>query len=131
MGRQLRSKRGGEVKKFTRATTGTTKHTIDAYGVTEIVSTAAASFVLAPPEEGVEKTPIFQNPTSAAVAVLLSTDGAASVTVGTTAATRITSNSTAAAVVKLVGVNSTRWAVVSIYPPGVAANTTGVVLGTS
>jgi hypothetical protein len=131
MGRQLRTKRAGEIELFTRATTGTTRDTIDNYGVTDISSTAANTYVLAAPETGVRKTLIAQQPTSAAVVVRLTTEAGAAVTVGTTANTRITFNSTVQSVVELVGVNSTRWAVVSVYPDNVAANTTGTVFGTS
>lgn len=131
MGRQLRSKRAGEVEKFTRATTGTTRDTIDNYGITELDSTVANTYVLAAPVEGVRKTLICQTPTSAALVVRLTTEAGTSVTVGTTANTRITFNSTAQSVVELVGVNSTRWAVVSVYPDNVAENTTGTVFGTS
>ncbi len=131
MGRQLRTKREGESKLFVGATTATSVASIDSNGVTLFDTTAAKSYVLAPPAEGVRKTLVCNSPTSAAVTVLLCTDGAASVTVGSTASTRITFNATAEAVVDLVGVNATRWAVVSVYPDNVAANATGTVFGTS
>jgi len=131
MSRQVRTTRGGEGKAFSAATTGTTKATIDNSGITELTSTAANSYVLGAPSAGVRKTLICQTPTSAAVTVLLCTDGAASVTVGTTGNTRVTFNSTVQSVVELIGINSTRWAVSSVYPDNVAANTTGTVFGTS
>jgi hypothetical protein len=130
MGRQERSKRAGEIVKFTRAvSTGSTKEVIDSVGVTELNSTAANTYTLAPPVEGAHKYLVDQTPTSAAVVVRASTG--TGVTIGTTAATQITFNSTAQAVVHLLGINSTRWAVVSVYPDNVAANTTGTQIGTS
>lgn len=131
MGRQLRNARAGEKKLFVAASTGTTKVTIPNYGVSELSSTVANTYVLGKPETGVEKTLICQTPTSAAVVVRLTTDADVSITLGTTANTRITFNSTRQAVVSLIGVDSTRWAVKSVYPDNVAANTTGTVFGTS
>ena len=130
MGRTVRTKRAGEIEKYTRAvTTGSSIETIDATGVTELLSTAANTYTLAPPVEGAHKYLIDQTPTSAAVVVRASTG--TGITIGTTAATQVTFNSTAQAVVHLLGVNSTRWAVVSVYPDNVAANTTGTEIGTS
>ena len=136
MGRQLRSKRAGESVPFVKVVPQTTVAKtsvvhIDNYGVTNLTQTTTGVFtyVLGAPLEGVWKTLVDQSATSEGSIVRGSTG--TSVTFGTTAATQITFNSTKQSVVQLLGVNSTRWAVVSVYPDNVAANTTGTVIGTS
>ena len=129
MGRATRTVRAGEKQLFVEATTGSSVATIPNFGVSRITTTAAETFVLGAPEQGVEKTILVNSPTSAAITVRLSTG--TSVTVGSTAATQITFNATADACVKLVGVSSVAWSVASVYPDNVAANSTGTVIGTS
>ncbi len=130
MGRCFRSLRSDEGKSFISGTTGATLPRIPNYGVTEITS-AANTWTLDPPREGVTKTLYALGVSSAARVVQLSSDGAAAVKVGNQAATRITFNATVAMVVQLLGVNSTQWLVTSCNPETAAVNSTGVVFGTS
>lgn len=129
MGRTMRSVRSGEKVLRVEATTGSSVATIPNYGVSRITTTAAETFVLGAPDENVEKTLLVNSPTSAAITVRLSTG--TSVTVGSTAATQLTFNATADTCVRLIGVSSTSWSVVSVYPDNVAENSTGTVIGTS
>jgi hypothetical protein len=129
MGRCFRSLRSGEGEAFITGTTGASLPRIPNYGVTEITS-AANTWTLDPPREGVTKVLYALGVSSAARVVQLSSNGAAAVKVGNQAATRITFNATVAMTVSLLGVNSTQWLLVGADPP-IAANSTGIVIGTS
>lgn len=127
MGRQLRNVRVGEHElENAIAIASSAKVGISNYGVTELPSTAAVDYVMAPPQEGVRKTLYSVTTTSAAVVVRLST--AATVTVGNQGATQLTFGATHAMAVDLLGVNSTQWIITGQY---LTANTTGLVVGTS
>lgn len=130
MGRQLRTLPSGEIEKTIPGTTGAGVLTIANFGVTEI-SSAADTWTLAPPSEGVRKVLYALGASSAARVVQLSTNGAATVKVGNQSATRITFNATVAQAVELLGINSTQWIVLSVNPETAAVNSTGVVIGTS
>jgi hypothetical protein len=130
MGRQTRTLPAGEVKKIVSGTTSATVIGIPNYGVTEI-SSAANTWTLAPPAEGVRKILYAQGVSSAARVVQLSSDAAAAVKVGNQAATRITFNATVTQVVELLGINSTQWVVISASPETAAVNSTGIVFATS
>lgn len=134
MGRQLRTVRTGNGGEFrddiVSATTGTTSVSIENYGVT-VLTSGANTWTLAPPSSGVHKYLVSIASSSAARVVQLSTDGAATVKVGNQSATRVTFNSTVEMCVHLLGINSTQWTLVSANPDFVAANTTGIVFGTS
>ena len=129
MARQLRTLREGEQSLEVSATTGTTALTIPNYGVTELPSTAANTYVLAPPVEGVRKTLYSVTTTSAAVVVRGSTG--TTVNFGNQSATQITFNATVDMCVELLGLSATRWLVVNVNPETAAVNSTGVVIGTS
>jgi hypothetical protein len=129
MGRQLRTLPANEGEKLISGTTSASVVTIPNYGVTEI-SSAANTWTLAPPVEGCEKVLYALGISSAARVVQLSTNAAAAVKVGNQSATRITFNATVAQCVTLRGINSTQWLLVSADPP-IAANSTGIVIGTS
>jgi hypothetical protein len=129
MGRQYRTLPSNEGSKLISGTTSASVVTIPNYGVTEI-SSAANTWTLAPPVEGCEKVLYALGISSAARVVQLSTNAAAAVKVGNQSATRITFNATVAQCVTLRGINSTQWLLVSADPP-IAANSTGIVIGTS
>jgi hypothetical protein len=129
MGRQLRTLPSNEGEKLIAGTTSASVVTIPNYGVTEITS-GANTWTLAPPTEGCEKTLYALGVSSAARVVQLSTNAAAAVKVGNQAATRITFHSTVGMCVRLLGINSTQWVLVSVDPP-IAANSSGIAIGTS
>lgn len=123
MGRTLRTARAGEKKYavgLVPGTTGTVR--IGNFGVTEVTTEWAGMYVLGAPEAGIEKTFIATRVPATAVSVNLST--AETVTVaGSTAVTSITFSTAADNVgsVTLVGVNTTEWAVKSLYNAGSTA----------
>ena len=126
MGRQLRSKRAGEIKKMTQNTTGQSSPTISNYGVTVLSATTTAPYILDKPEEGTRVT-LIDNTTVGAKVVRATTIGdATSVTIGSGSAYQITFTSTVAQAITLVGVSTARWCVESIYPTsGALAPTVG------
>lgn len=127
MSRQLRTLRSASsVALVTATAASSTTPTIPNYGATDVSALAATDWVLGPPEAGVSKTLFSTSSTSVARIVHCSTG--TSVTCNSTAATNITFNSTLDTVVMLLGVNSTRWIVTGVYPPGAAVNSTGLVL---
>lgn len=130
MSRQLRTLHAASSEPFVQPTVASsTALVIPNYGVTDLTTSAAADYVLAPPEKGVTKTLICTSSTSVARVVRGST--AATVTFTLAGATQIGFNSTVDAVVRLLGISSTRWTIVSAYPPSAAVNSTGIVVGTS
>lgn len=118
---------------FVGATTGSTKLTLDNYGVT-VLTSGANTWTLAPPTQGVIKRLVsVTTGSSAARVVQLSSDGAASVKVlsAGNAFTRITFNSTDVMYVELLGINSTAWLLTRASTGAGAIGTTGIVFATS
>lgn len=102
-------------------TTGGAVADIPNHGITVLDATVSETYTLAPPSSGVKKTIVCQQPSSAigyvvygssaadsSVPTVTFTGGAAGV-----AATKLvfTTSSTFDSVVELIGINSTRWAV--------------------
>lgn len=115
MGRQFRPPRSGEVKKLVTplVSASSTLAVIPNYGITDISTYAAGDYVMDAPVEGVDKTIVWASSSSAAVVVRMSTG--TSVKVGHTAATQITFGlTTCDCAARLVGLNSTRWALVNM-----------------
>jgi hypothetical protein len=131
MGRQFRPPRSGNIVAFASPTITAASSVITAipnYGYSDLSAYAAGDYQLAAPDIGVRKTLVRASSTSAAVVVRLSTSGTVSAgTLATTAGTQFTFNATVDQVLTLIGVNSTHWAIESMYPP-TAVNATGVVL---
>lgn len=127
MGRQFRSVRKGGSGSHSGAGSGTlvapvfassssTAIQIPNYGITDLTTFTAGEYVMDAPDTGVTKTLVWASSSSAAVVIRMST--AQTVKVGNSAATQITFGlSTCDAAVQLVGLNSTRWAVVSATVP--------------
>lgn len=126
MGRQFRGVRKGgsgyqpagtnTLVAPTFASSSSTAIQIPNYGVTDLTTFTAGEYVMDAPDVGVSKTLVWASSSSAAVIVRMST--AQSVKVGNSAATQITFGlSTCDAAVQLVGLNSTRWALVSFTVP--------------
>jgi hypothetical protein len=140
MGRQYRAPRRGELKKAVPPAVLSTALsaivTIPNYGFTDIGGgSTAGSYVLDAPEEGVVKVLACVTSTSGARVVRMSTANTVSVgtlagTTGTGGGHQITFNATVDMVVTLWGVNSTHWAIQSMYPP-TAANSTGIVVAST
>jgi hypothetical protein len=134
MGRQYRSPKqagsvgGGHFREFVGPTPPSSVGLVDqipSYGVTNISTWAASTYFMAPPSEGVMKTILSSNPSSAAAAArVIKLSSGNTVTVGyvgpTTGASGNThlsfGASTADFCVTLMGVNSTHWAIVSVHP---------------
>lgn len=130
MSRQLRTLHAGSSEPFVQPTVASsTSLVIPNYGVTDVSATTAVEYTLAPPEAGIMKTIISLSSGSTARVVRGST--AATVKFNNQGGTQITFNATVDSCVRLLGVNSTRWTVLSSYPPGLAVNSTGTVVGTS
>jgi hypothetical protein len=138
MGRQFRAPRAGNIEKFVGPTVTAASSTIIAipnYGVTNVSTFATGDYVLDAPEEGVKKTLFCVSSTSIPVIVRLSTG--ASVKAGHTAATQIILGlTTIDSAIELVGVNSTRWAILSMTATSTVPSWTGstvasVTFGTS
>lgn len=145
MGRQFRTPRrgvsvGGGAQPFVSpavVTSSSTAIAIPNYGVTDIGAYAAGEYVLDAPETGSRKTIVCVSSTSNARVIRFSTVagvGAGAVTCGTLAGTtgtsggtQITFNATTDMCVVLLGINSTHWAIETMWPP-TAANSTGIVL---
>jgi hypothetical protein len=130
MGRQYRAPRRGTVNKFVTipAVIGVTSVVVQIpnYGVTDVSTFAAGEYVLDAPEEGVEKTIISVSGTSVARVIRSATDGA--VKFGNALTSIVYGASTIDMCITMVGVNSTRWAITSVYP--VAATAAGLTLST-
>jgi hypothetical protein len=144
MGRQYRSPRakgavGDGVREFVGPVPGSSvvtlnlgaAHTIPSYGVTDISTWAASTYLMAPPTQGCMKTILHHGPTSAAGAartIKLSTDNSVTVryctpTTGTAGNTHILiGNATADVCLTLMGVNSTHWIVYSVFPVTTASS---------
>jgi len=135
MGRQFRPPRSGTVNKFVQPNTTSSSSTavaIPNYGITDIGGFSAGDYVLAPPDEGVRKTIFCVSSSSAARVLRFSTGGTVTAgtlagSTGSLAGTQITFNATVDQCVVLIGINTTHWAIESMYPP-TAANSTGIVL---
>ncbi len=150
MGRQYRSPRAsgpasgsGHFREFVNPTPTTDvgadggaapTFLIPAYGVTNISTWGASTYVMAPPAEGVMKTILSSNPSSAACAArVIKLSSGNTVTVGYVGPTTGTGGnthlsfgaSTADICLTLMGVNSTHWSIVSIHP--VTTTSTGFV----
>lgn len=149
MGRQYRSlKRGGSLggSHFVQnagpvsATSSSVVTAIPNYGMTVLSSTVtfpAGEYVLDAPQEGVLKTIVCVSGSSDARVIRLSPSTANNVTVnygtpttGTGGNTQITFNATVSATITLLGINSTHWAVYSMWPP-TAVNSTGIVIAST
>lgn len=132
MGRQTRTPHSGEVAKFVSPNVVTSSSALVAipnYGVTDMSTWAAGEYVLAAPDEGVRKT-LFSVSSSSTVYPTIRLSTGTSVKIGNQLATQIAFPATVDTVVVLLGVNSTRWLLESASPP-IAANSTGIVIGTS
>lgn len=130
MSRQFRTLPAASSVALVAATrTSSTELTIPNYGITDVSAAAATDWVLAPPDVGVRKTLFSTSSTSVARVVRLSTG--TSVVGNSTAGTIITFQATLDTVITLIGINSTRWIVESVYPPAAAVNSTGLTVATS
>ena len=146
MGRQYRTPRapgvtGGHFREFVGPTPGSTvatlnlggAHTIPSYGVTDISTWGASTYLMAPPEQGCMKTILSRSSSGAARVIKLST--ANTVTVGyNTPTTGASGNthlsfgaSTADVCVTLMGADSTHWVIVSAYPTTASTGFVGIV----
>lgn len=122
MGRQFRPARQGGADKRAGGLTQTfatvngassTAIRIPNYGYTDLSTYAAGDYVLDAPSEGVHKTLVWASSSSAAVVVRGSTG--TTVKMGHSAATQITFGlTTTDCAAELLGLNSTRWAVVNM-----------------
>lgn len=110
---------------------GNSGHVIPSYGVTDISTWAASTYLMAPPTQGCVKTILHHGPTSAAGAsrtIKLSTGNTVTVryctpTTGTAGNTHIViGNATADVCLTLLGVNSTHWIVQSVFPVTTASS---------
>jgi hypothetical protein len=98
---------------------------IPAYGVTDISTWGASTYLMAPPTQGCVKTLLHHGPTSAASAartIKLSTGNTVTIryctpTTGTAGNTHIVFGAATADIcMTLLGVNSTHWVVQSVFP---------------
>jgi hypothetical protein len=147
MGRQFRSPRvagkvdGGSFREFVGPVPGSSSavanlshpHTIPAYGVTNISTWAASTYFMAPPVEGALKTIVSYSSGSAVRWIKASTGATVNVGgIGGSASTANTSiifsDSTVGQCLTLLGLNSTMWAIVSVYP---ALNSTAIDIRTT
>lgn len=129
MSRQLRSLPAGSSVAFVTPTrASSTELVIPNYGITDV--STQGEFTMAPPDAGVRKTLFYASSSTSATAVVRFST-AATVKGSLAGATQITFAGTVDCVVELIGINSTRWAVISAYPPGAAVNSTGIIVGTS
>jgi hypothetical protein len=129
MGRQFRAPRRGNSVKFNTVQVPASSSTVIAipnYGITDVSTFAAGEYVLDAPEEGVRKTLVNVSGTSAARIIRSATDGA--VKFGNALTSIVYGGTTVDTCIVLVGINSTRWCVESVYP--VAATAAGVTLST-
>lgn len=131
MGRQFRAPRRGSGDKFTSyqiPAASSAYIAIPNYGITDVSTWAAGDYVLDAPEEGVRKAFVSVSSSSVARVIRCATD--ASVKLGNGGATQfIFGATTIDQCLRMVGVNSTRWCIESIYP--VAATAAGITFGTS
>jgi hypothetical protein len=131
--------RTGGVASVGVGTTGAgTAPSMPNHGVSFVTSSTAEAYVLEPPTPGVEKTIIFTGTSSTGLVHIIRGSTAQTVTFsgGTLgdntalptmfklAATRSTNVNV---VVKLIGVSTTSWAFVSVYPPMVTGNGAGSI----
>ena len=108
--------------------------TVPNYGVSVFYGTTPGTWVLDPPAPGMFKTLLVGATVSTATVIMGSSDGAATVTFNSSSAgskTRLTFEATVDKCVRIVGINSTEWRIVSVHPTNLAVNATGVLLGTS
>ena len=123
MGRTLRTVRSGESELSVPIQSGTTGvNRIPNFGVTEITTDLSGMYVMGPPVKNVVKTFVATRVPATAVSVNFST--AETVTVGGSTAVSALAFSTAAdagGCIELIGVNSTEWAVKSLYNAGSTA----------
>lgn len=111
-------------------TTGGAVTSITNYGNTLLNATSAEIFCLDPPVAGVFKRLVMTTSSTAATPIVRGSTGV-TVTFNNAAATQLTFTAASSddAVIELLGISSTRWAIVSMYPvPSTAA---GVAAGTS
>lgn len=142
MGRQFRSPRapggsGAHFREFVGPTPGSTVASvtnlgdfsvIPSYGVTDISTWGASTYLMAPPTQGCMKTFVSHSSAPAARVVKLSTGNTVTVlfpqpTTGASGNTHISfAASTLDTCLTLMGLNSTHWVLVSVHP---ALNSTG------
>lgn len=119
---------------ISKATTGGAVADLPNWGTSIITATSAEKWCLAPPEAGVEKTIIINSySTTALPVVYLCTNAAATISILGASTNYKSINASAArstavaTVVKLIGVSSVQWAMVSSHPPVVVTTgSTGV-----
>ena len=132
MGRTLRTARVGEKELSVDLVAGTTTvATLPSHGHSVISTADGTEFIMAAPEEGVRKSISVLGITTTTVTVVVRGSTAADVTFTKAGATQLTFAATVDMAVDLMGVSSTRWQVMNVYPDNLAENTTGVVVGTS
>ena len=136
MGRQFRAPRRGTGTVVTSPVvvpaTGNLTISIPNYGMTDL-STMTGELVLDAPEAGSRKTLYRSVAGSSGTIVRFSSSNTVSCgTLATTGGTQVTFNSTLDCVMVLLGVNSTHWAIESMFSgitqAGVSG-TTGIVVG--
>lgn len=127
MGRQLRTKRAGEARLAVVGTTATTKRSLSNYGWSNIDAATTGPYVLDAPDAGIEKKLVKLTTVSGAV-VRTAPVGDTSIKLDTTGSYQITFDTTLTQTISLLGVNSTQWVVMSVWPTSGAA---GVAIGTS
>lgn len=131
-----RSKMYGEKAVLGSGTTGSGVADFPGYGISVITVTSSETYCLETPVAGREKTIILNMyTTNVAPEIWASTAAAGGVTFmgGTTGYTKLKyvaagRSTVAATVIKLVGINSTQWAVTSVFPV-TTATTGGTMIG--
>ena len=111
-------------------TTGGAVTSISNYGNTLINASSAEVFVLDPPVAGVFKRLMMTTTSTAATPIIRGSTGV-TVKFNNAGATQLTFTAASSddATIQLVGVNSTRWSIVGMYP--VPTTAAGVTAGTS
>lgn len=138
MGRQYRSPRAGSYSpvaggygKFVSpqvVSSSSTAIAIPNYGVTDMSTWTAGEYVLDVPEEGVRKI-LFRGSSTTTTFVTVRGSTAQTVSFDLAGNTKLQLVATTDVVIELLGINSTRWAIVNMEPT-IAANSTGIVKST-
>lgn len=130
--RVTRTPPAGEKKLETGVVVGTsTAVGISNAGVTEVSTATGTEVVLGAPVEGVEKTIYCLGITTTTASVTVRGSVGTDVTFNKAGNTQIVFSATVDMAVDLLGLSSTRWLVRGVYPPALAVNSTGVVVGSS
>lgn len=132
-----RSRQYAEKHVLGSGTTASAVADFPGYGISVVTVTSSETYCLEPPQAGREKTIILNMyTTTIAPEIWASTAAAGTVTFagGTTGYTKMKfvaagRSTVAATVVKLVGVNSTQWAITSVFPVTTATTGSSMVGG--